>query len=261
MFIWRCQKFSLCSIFSFWLWSFLLGFCSELEQSLSGVRKLPEVSLGEKIFISAISLYASLRFFHFLFYDQFFLSSSFFPLLSQACSFFSVLYILQFCMLTFLRLHSFLKVSNLFSYYHHFLCYRNFLVLKVMFLTFLLSFRKMCPHHISLLACGFTLLADWNHCLQSIDFKSSAAGPLIQSRSFEAKLGPSSRIWAVLPGNLPLRSCVSWFTPACAAGTIFFGFAGKAFQDHLQLFCGPVCCSREAGMNMSLGHLLWHHSC
>lgn len=83
----------------------------------------------EKIFIPAIYLYASLRFFHFLFYRYhlfffchhlflfviisfFFLSSSLFLLLSWACSFFSVLYIFQFCMLAFLRIHSSLKVSN-----------------------------------------------------------------------------------------------------------------------------------------------------
>lgn len=116
MFIWRFQKFSLCSIFSFWLWSFLLGFCSGLEQSLTGVGKFLEVSLGEKIFISAISLYASLRFFHFLFYDQLFFVIIFFSSFITSMLFFGVLYILQFCMLTFLRLHSFLKVSNLFSY-------------------------------------------------------------------------------------------------------------------------------------------------
>lgn len=118
----------------------------------------------------------------------------------------------------------------------------------MMFLTFLLSFPETCPHHIPLLACGFTLLADWNHCLQLIDFKSSAVDPLIQSRSFEAKLGPSACIWAVLPGNLPLKSCVSWFTPACAAGTSFFGFAGKAFK---------IFCSYSVVLCVALEKLEW----
>lgn len=51
---------------------------------------------------------------------------------------------------------------------------------------------------------------------------------LIQSRSFGAKLGPSSCTWAVLPGDLPLLSH-GRFTPACAARTVVFGPAGEAF--------------------------------
>lgn len=51
---------------------------------------------------------------------------------------------------------------------------------------------------------------------------------LIQSRSFGAKLGPSSCTWAVLPGDLPLPSH-GRFTPACAARTVVFGLAGEAF--------------------------------
>jgi len=70
--------------------------------------------------------------------------------------FFSVLYIPEFCMLPFLRIHSFLKVSNLLSHYCHY--YFDFLLFKVVFVTFLLS--KMCPHHVPLLACGLSLLAD-----------------------------------------------------------------------------------------------------
>lgn len=80
---------------------------------------------------------------------HFFLSSSFFPLITGVLSFWCTCS--NICMLAFLRILSFLKVSNLFSHYHP--CYIN-LMLKMIFLTFLLAFPQTCLAHIPLLAVG-----------------------------------------------------------------------------------------------------------
>lgn len=75
-----------------------------------------------------------------------------------------------------------------------------------------------------------------------------------QSRSFDAKLSPRcSCMWALLPGDLPLKSFGRWLTL-----TYNFQICRQVLPGHVHLFCCPICCS--AGMNI-LGHLLWHHSC
>lgn len=106
------------------------GFCSGLEWSLTGVWKLLEIRLKEIKFLHWHNSLQQSEILPLCFIRIFFsLFSSF--IWSWTCSSFSMLYILQFGMLAFLRIlfFFFLKVSSLLSHYHH--CYLIFLMLMV----------------------------------------------------------------------------------------------------------------------------------
>ena len=73
-----------------------------------------------------------------------------------------------------------------------------------MVFTSLLPFSKTCPHYISLLACGFTLLPDRSHCLQ---LKISRIPQTILRVQSRRKLVPGFCVGTVFPQNLTQALC------------------------------------------------------
>lgn len=130
---------------------------------------------------------------------MFFCHYLFFLFYHRHAVFFSVLYILQFCVLAFLRIHYFLEVSS-FSHCRH--RYFNLLMLK-MFLTLLLSFPKAFLRCILPLSSGFTFLADGDNCLQPIHFQPSAV-----------ESDPEQKFWGKIGPQLMHLSCAPWRSPA-----------------------------------------------
>lgn len=203
------------------------GFCSGLEWSLTGVWKLLEIRLKEIKFLHwhnslqqseilplcFIHIFFFIVFFFYLIMDMLFFQHALHPPVWHAgipqnpFFFFPKGFQLTFPLPPLLL--NFPHVNG--SY---------------MVFTSLLPFSKTCPHYISLLACGFTLLPDRSHCLQLKLSRIPQTLLRVQSRR---KLVPGFCVGTVFPQNLTQALCQGF----ASAGTVFFGFAD--LQYHLLL--------------------------
>lgn len=201
-FFFQVSQVSLRSICKNIRWS---GFCSGLEWSLTGVWKLLEIRLKEIKFLHWHNSLQQSEILPLYFIHIFFsLFSSF--IWSWTCSSFSMLYILQFGMLAFLRILFFFFPKGFQLTFPLPPLLLNFPHVNGSYMVFtsLLPFSKTCPHYISLLACGFTLLPDRSHCLQLKLSRIPQTLLRVQSRR---KLVPGFCVGTVFPQNLTQALC------------------------------------------------------